>query len=145
MPNGLYLATFEAALKNTLALDLSNTDAGRFKLMLVSDTYTPDFSTDSGYADVSAHEVSGTGYTSGGEAVTSVSFSITGGLLVFDADDVTWSSCSVTANGAVLYDTVLAGQPLIAFFDFRESKTSVSSTFTVPFPTDGMFLLDLTP
>ena len=69
MASGLYVETFEAALKNDLALDMDN---DTFKCMLVTASYTPNFETHTNKSDVT-NEVSGTGYTAGGETLTSLS------------------------------------------------------------------------
>ena len=145
MADGLYLTTFRDALNGDLALDLNDTTAGRFKMGLVTNLYAPDFSTHTGWSNVSPYEVSGTGYTAGGAAVTGVTFTKSGGLLVWDCDDVSWSSSSISAAAAVLYDDSLIGDPLIGFFGFGQTLTSASSTFTVTIPSGGAFTLDLTP
>ena len=48
MASGLYGITFLNALKNDLALDLDDTTADRFKVMLVTSSYTPNFGTHDG-------------------------------------------------------------------------------------------------
>ena len=66
MASGLYGITFLNALKNTLALDLDDTTADRFKVMLVTSSYTPDFGTHDFKSDVT-NEVTGTGYSADGK------------------------------------------------------------------------------
>ena len=144
MASGMYGITFLNALKNDLALDLDDTTADRFKVMLVTSAYTPDFGTHDFKADVT-NEVVGTGYTAGGESLTSVTLTQSGGTITFDADDVTWASSTITARGAVIYDDSLASDPLIAYIDFGADKSSSAGDFVLSFNASGIFTLDLTP
>jgi len=144
MASGMYGITFLNALKNDLALDLDDTTADRFKVMLVTSAYTPDFGTHDFKADVT-NEVVGTGYTAGGESLTSVTLTQSGGTITFDADDVTWTSSTITARGAVIYDDSLASDPLIAYIDFGADKSSSAGDFVLSFNASGIFTLDLTP
>lgn len=144
MASGLYAITFLNALKNDLAVDLDDTTADRFKVMLVTSSYTPDFGTHDFKADVT-NEVVGTGYSAGGESLTSVTLTQSGGTITFDADDVTWTSSTITARGAVVYDNTLTDQPLICYIDFGADKSSSSGDFVLSFNASGIFTLDLTP
>lgn len=144
MASGLYGITFLNALKNDLALDLDDTTADRFKVMLVTSAYTPDFGTHDFKADVT-NEVTGTGYSAGGESLTSVTLTQSGGTITFDAADVTWTSSTITARGAVVYDDSLASDPLICYIDFGADKSSSSGDFVLSFNASGIFTLDLTP
>jgi hypothetical protein len=140
----MYGITFLNALKNDLALDLDDTTADRFKVMLVTSSYTPDFGTHDFKADVT-NEVSGTGYSAGGESLTSVTLTQSGGTITFDAADVTWASSTITARGAVIYDDSLTDDPLIAYIDFGADKSSSAGDFVLSFNASGIFTLDLTP
>lgn len=144
MASGLYGVTFLNALKNDLALDLDDTTAGRFKMMLVTSAYTPDFGAHDFKADVT-NEVVGTGYTAGGESLTSVTLTQAAGVITFDAADVTWTSSTITARAAVIYDDSLASDPLICYIDFGSDQSSSSGDFQVSFNASGIFTLDLTP
>ena len=144
MASGMYGITFLNALKNDLALDLDDTTADRFKVMLVTSSYTPDFGTHDFKADVT-NEVVGTGYSAGGESLTSVTLTQSGGTITFDADDVTWTSSTITARGAVIYDDSLTDDPLIAYIDFGADKSSSAGDFVLSFNASGIFTLDLTP
>ena len=144
MASGLYGITFLNALKNDLALDLDDTTADRFKVMLVTSAYTPDFGTHDFKADVT-NEITGTGYTAGGESLTSVTLTQAGGTITWDAADVTWTSSTLTARGAVVYDDSLTNDPLICYIDFGADKSSSSGDFVLSFNASGIFTLDLTP
>ena len=144
MASGLYAITFLNALKNDLDLDLDDTTADRFKVMLVTSSYTPDFGTHDFKDDVT-NEVVGTGYSAGGESLTSVTLTQSGGTITFDADDVTWTSSTITARGAVVYDESLLNDPLICYIDFGADKSSSSGDFVLSFNASGIFTLDMTP
>jgi len=141
MASGLYGITFLNALNNSLALDLDN---DTLKIMLVTSGYTPDFGTHDFKADVT-NEVVGTGYTAGGETLTSVALTQSAGTITFDAADVTWTSSTITARGAVIYDDTLASDPLICYIDFGSDQSSSSGDFQIAFNASGIFTLDLTP
>jgi hypothetical protein len=144
MASGLYAITFLNALKNDLGVDLDDTTADRFKVMLVTSSYTPDFGTHDFKADVT-NEVVGTGYSADGESLSSVTLTQSGGTITFDADDVTWTSSTITARGAVVYDNTLVDQPLICYIDFGADKSSSSGDFVLSFNASGIFTLDMTP
>ena len=144
MASGLYGITFLNALKNDLALDLDDTTADRFKAMLVTSSYTPDFGTHDFKSDVT-NEVSGTGYDAGGKSLSSVTLTQSGGTITFDAADVTWTSSTITARAAVIYDDSLTNDPLIAYIDFGADKSSSAGDFVLTFNASGIFTLDLTP
>jgi len=144
MASGLYAITFLNALKNDLDLDLDDTTADRFKVMLVTSSYTPDFGTHDFKSDVT-NEVSGTGYDADGKSLSSVTLTQSGGTITFDADDVTWASSTITARGAVVYDSSLPSEPLICYIDFGADKSSSSGDFVLSFNASGIFTLDMTP
>ena len=145
MASGLYGITFLNALKDDLAIDLDDTTADRFKVMLVTSSYTPDFGAHDFYADVTNEVAAGGGYSTGGKSLASVTLTQSGGTITWDADDVTWTSSTITARGAVVYDDSLASDPLIAYIDFGSDKSSSAGDFVLSFNASGIFTLDLTP
>ena len=118
MASGLYVETFEAALKNDLALDMDN---DTFKCMLVTASYSPNLETHTNKSDVT-NEVSGTGYTAGGETLTSVAMTSSSdgtGTIKWDADDVSWANSTLSAvRAGVIYDDTVTDDRLIAYIDF---------------------------
>ena len=147
MASGLYCLPFKNNLTQTtnFAIDFDDTTAGAFKCMLVDSSYTPDFDTDSVKTDVSG-EIVGAGYTAGGEALTSVTFTISGGTITWDAGDVTWSASTITnAAAAVIYNTSETNDPLIAYVDIGCNFSTTSGTFQIVWNASGIFTLDLTP
>jgi len=83
-----------------------------------------------------SNEVSGTGYTAGGETLTNTAVSTTGTTAHFDADDPTWTSASFTARGALIYNTSNSNKA-IAVLDFGGDFTVSSGTFKIIFPAAG--------
>ena len=82
------------------------------------------------------NEISGTGYTAGGETLTSTTVATTGTTAYFDADDPTWTSASFTARGALIYNSTNADKA-IAVLDFGGDFTVSSGTFRIVFPAAG--------
>lgn len=118
-------------------------DSDTIKLALVAQTYTPNQDTHDYWDDVVANEVAGTGYTAGGATLAnkSVSYDSASNTLVFDADDVTWASSTITARYAVLYDATPgtnATRPLIGYVDFGSDQSSTAGNFTVTWDATGI-------
>ena len=83
-----------------------------------------------------SNEISGTGYTAGGVALTSKTVSTTGTTAFFDADDPTWTSASFTANGALIYNSTNSDKA-IAVLAFGGDFTVAGGTFKIVFPAAG--------
>mgnify|MGYP006322726171 CR=1 FL=1 len=109
--SGLYVLTFIDILDTTqLAIDL---DLETHKGAMFTNTITPNFSTDTAYgvAPYNANEVSGTGYTAGGNAITTTTVTESpAGTLMWDAADMSWTTSTITnARCLLAYADVLAG------------------------------------
>ena len=92
----------------------------------------------------STSEVTGTGYTAGGQSIGTTSVGIVGNVANFAlAADVVWSSSTITATGGVLYDTS-QGNALIAYVDFGGSQSSSSADFTVSWSSGSYLMVTLT-
>jgi len=92
------------------------------------------------WSQVSSNEITGTGYTSGGKALTNKTVT-QGATTKWDADDVQWTDATFTAYHAVLYDDTLTDKDLICSFDFGGAKEVVSGTFTIQWSVDGIITL----
>jgi len=92
---------------------------------------TTDYST--------SNEASGTGYSAGGGALTNVTPTSSGTTAFTDFNDLTFSSSTITARGAMIYNTQTGGgsntTDAIAILDFGADKTSTNGDFTIQFPT----------
>ena len=78
---------------------------------------------------------SGTAYTSGGATLTSITPTTDSTTAVCDFADVSFTSASFTANGALIYNDSASGDPACAVIAFGSDKTVTSGTFTIQFPT----------
>lgn len=120
-------------------------DTDTIKVALVTSTYTPNQDTHQDFADVT-NEITGTGYTAGGEALASkaVTIDTTDNEGVFDAADVTWASSTLTARGAVIYkDTgVAATSLLICYLDFSIDQSSSAGDFVIAWNSEGILNLN---
>jgi hypothetical protein len=118
-------------------------DTDTIKVALLSSSYTPNQDTDDYFNDVSAYEVSGTGYTAGGITLTTKSVTYTSGTNVtkFDADDVSWTSSTITARYAVVYVATgtASSSTLIGYVDFGSNQSSSSGTFSIVWDAAGIF------
>jgi len=86
----------------------------------------------------SSNEASGTGYSAGGAALTNVTPTTSSTTALTDFVDVTWSSSSVTARGAVIYNSSTTGgsaNRAVLVLNFGSDKSSSSGDFTITFPT----------
>ncbi len=144
--SGLYVANILDVFDTTqLAIDL---DLETHKLALYLDALAPNFSTDTGYSVT--NEASGTGYTAGGELLTTTVFTEAAtGSAVFDADDGSWTSSTIAnAMAAIGYADALGGNNLIWLSDFVTAVSTTSGTLTVQWTaaaSGGAFNFDLTP
>lgn len=116
------------------------------KMILVG-SHTPNIDTHNGYADVSVDELSGTGYTAGGETLASQATSedVTNDRGVLDADDVTWTGLNAgTPSHGILYDdtpTTPQADPLIAYWEV--TTPSNGGNYTLQFSTSPSAILYL--
>jgi len=115
-------------------------DSDTFKAALLDDGYTID-ATDVQWSEVSANEVSGTGYTAGGKALTGVTWTQTDGTLTFDADDVAWTGATFTARYMVIYDDTATNDEMVCVMDFGSNQTVTASTFTYSFHASGIITI----
>jgi hypothetical protein len=107
-----------------------------FKLALFTSSATlsaatTDYST--------SNETSGTGYSAGGSALTNVTPTTSGTTAFCDFNDLTFSSSTITANGAMIYNTTTGGgsntTDSCIILAFGADKTSTNGDFTIQFPT----------
>lgn len=103
-----------------------------FKLALYTSSASLDAATT---AYTSSNEVSGTGYTAKGSFLTSVNPTSSGTTAFTDFNDLTFSSATITARGALIYNEAASGDPSVCVLDFGADKTSTAGDFTITFPT----------
>ena len=117
-------------------------DSDTIKAMLCTSSYTPNQDTHRYKSDVT-NEVTGTGYTAGGAALTGVTISYTGGtnVLKIDADPTSWPGSTITARYAVIYDSTPgadATRPLIGYVDFGADQSTTNGTFLLDWDPAGL-------
>jgi hypothetical protein len=147
--SGLYGLTLEKFL-NVTSLPASGLESETaVKVLMVTDTETPDFTVDAFRSAVTANEVSGTGYSAGGATLTATEVTLASGLLTYDAADPSWPSSTISsAMGAVGYfarggaDTA---DELIFLSDFVTAASSSNGTFTIAWSASGIATVDFTP
>ncbi|MEK9739302.1 MAG: hypothetical protein VW438_06190 [Euryarchaeota archaeon] len=116
--------------------DLANGDT--FNIALYTNSASFDASTT---AYTATNEVSGTGYSAGGQALTNVDPTTSGTTAFTDFADETWTTATITARGALIYNTtpnttsISVTNPTVVVLDFGGDKTSTAGDFTVVFPT----------
>jgi len=124
-------SSFKTALLNG-EMDFSSDTSQTFKIALYTSSATLSAATT---AYSTTNEVSGTGYTAGGNTLTIAANPALSGTTAFlDFSDTTWSSSSITARGALIYKSA-TGNPAVAVIDFGENKQSSSANFVISFPT----------
>jgi len=115
--------------------DFNVTSGHTFKLALFTSAATLGASTT---AYTTTNEVVGTGYTAGGVTLTNIDPTSSGTTAFVDFADATFSSATITAAGALIYNTTTDGGSAttnaVAVIAFGADKTSTNGDFTVQFP-----------
>ena len=109
------------------------TGGNTFKLALYTATATLGAST-TAYATTNEVPASGS-YVAGGGALTNVTPTTSGTTAITDFADISFTTATITARGALIYNDTATGDPAVAVLDFGSDKTSTSGTFTIQFPT----------
>jgi len=118
-------------------------DTHVINVALFSSAYSVDIDADEDWADISADEISGVGYTAGGSPLTvTISIDDTDDEGVFDAGNARWTNSTITARGAVIYDNTATSSPLICWIDFGSDKSSSSGDFKITFASEGILNLN---
>ena len=114
--------SFESSGGHTFKVALFDSDA-------TLGAATTDYSTSEEITNTS-----GTAYTSGGATLTSVTPVASSTTAICDFSDVSFSSASFTANGALIYNSSATNAAVCAIA-FGSDKTATNGTFTIQFPT----------
>ena len=87
-------------------------------------------------AYTATNEVGNSGsYAAGGGSLTNVTPTTSGTTALTDFADLEFTSATITARGALIYNSTASGDPTVAVLDFGADKTSTTGTFTIQFPT----------
>jgi hypothetical protein len=114
--------------------DFTNGTGDTFKIALYTSSATLSATTT---AYSATNEVSGTAYVAGGTALTNITPTSSGTTAYLDFNDAVWSLATITARGALIYNSTAAGNPAVAVLDFGADKTSTGGDFTVVMPATG--------
>ena len=76
----------------------------------------------------------GSAYSAKGKAITSVTPALDGSTACCDFADISWTSASFTANGCLIFNDTVAGDPAVCVVAFGADKTVSNGTFTIQFP-----------
>jgi hypothetical protein len=116
--------------------DFRSSGGDTFKIALYTSSATLDATTT---AYTSSNEVPNSGtYSAGGGTLTNVSPTTSGTTAFTDFDDISFTSATINARGALIYNTTPTHtytNPSVAVLDFGGDKISTSGTFTIQFPT----------
>jgi hypothetical protein len=138
MPSKLYGQFLAKALNKEVDFD-----SDTIKVALLTSSYTPNQDTHDYFDDVIANEVTGTGYSQGGQTLGSktVTYDSANNVIILDAADTTWSSSTITARYAVVYDdsgATNASKALIGYVDFSSDQSSTNGNFTITWDATGI-------
>ena len=112
--------------------NFSSSGGNTFNLALYTSDATLNKSTT---AYTTSNEVSGSGYTAKGNALTSTTPALSTDTAVCDFADTSFTSASFTARGCLIFNDSASGDPAVCAIDFGSDKTVTTGTFTIQFPT----------
>ena len=112
--------------------NFKNSGGSTFKLALYTNSASFTAATT---AYTTSNEVSGSGYSAGGGTLTRVDPTTSSTTAYTDFSDLTFSSATITARGALIYNDSASGDPTVVVLDFGADKVSTSGDFTIVFPT----------
>jgi hypothetical protein len=108
--------------------------ADAFKIALFTNSSSISVAT-TAYASSGLNEITGTGYTAGGNTLVNVTPTTSGTTAYCDFSDTSWSTATITAYGAMIYNSSESDKA-VCILNFGGDKTSTGGTFTIQFPAD---------
>lgn len=129
-------------LADSLTSKLVNLGSDTLKVMLLS-SYTAGQDAHQFVSDVkgAGTEISGTGYSAGGQALSSVSLSDSGHVRTLTCANPSWTTSTISAAYAVFYDSTPgtdATNPVICYWDFGGTFSDTAGTFTLTVNGSGL-------
>jgi hypothetical protein len=113
--------------------DFTASTGDSFKLALYTNSASFTAATT---AYTASNEVGNSGsYSAGGGTLTNVTPTTSGTTALTDFADLTFTSATITARGALIYNDTAAGDPSVVVLDFGSDKTSTAGDFQIVFPT----------
>ena len=112
--------------------NFTNGTGNTFKLALYDNSASFTAATT---AYTATNEVANSGsYAAGGGTLTNVTPTTSGTTAFTDFADLSFTTATITAFGALIYNDSAAGDPTVCVLDFGGAKTSTAGTFTIIFP-----------
>ena len=130
---GNFMCTSFKVQLMTATHNFTNGTGNTFKLALYDNSASFTAAT-TAYTATNEVAASGT-YTAGGGTLTNVTPTSSGTTAFTDFADLSFTSATITAYGALIYNDTAAGDPTVCVLDFGGAKTSTVGTFTIVFPT----------
>ena len=135
------MGTITTAMCNSFKQELlggvHDLDTHTLKIALIKPSPTGNFNkSTTNYSDLTANsdEATGTNYSAGGQVLDSPAITLSGDTAIVDFADEVFSNLTITAAGALLYNSS-ASNKAIAVFSFGSNVASTAGDFTVIFPT----------
>jgi hypothetical protein len=131
--SGNYMCTSFKQELLTGTHNFTNSSGNTFKLALYTNSAAFTAATT---AYTASNEVGNSGtYTAGGGALTNVTPTTSSTTAFTDFADLTFTSATITARGALIYNDTASGDPSVVVLDFGSDKSSTSGDFQIVFPT----------
>ena len=122
-------------------------DTDTIKVALLTG-HTPAQDTHDFFNDVSANEITGTGYTAGGATLgtKTITYDTASDQIRMDAADTTWTTSTLSATHAVVYkDTgTSTTSPVLGLVDFGGTVSTTAGTFQITWDATGILVIDVT-
>ena len=130
---GNYMCTSFKKELMTATHNFTNSTGNTFKIALYDNSASFTAATT---AYTASNEITGTAYVAGGGALTNVTPTSSSTTGYTDFADFTWSTATITARGALIYNDTSSGDSSVVVLDFLSDKTSPAGAFKIVFPTD---------
>lgn len=131
-----YDKALEDAFNNSPVFWTSDT----IKVALLTSSYTPAQGTDHVWSDISANEVVGAGYTTGGATLGSKTEGLAAHVLKLTGANTSWASATITARYAAIYDTTVSNK-LLGYVNFGADVVSTNGTFQITWDAAGILTI----
>jgi hypothetical protein len=117
------------------ALAGGNIPANTLKVMLTTSSYTPNQATDTYASTPGAFEITGTGYTAGGVALSSMTVANSSNIWTLSAANTSWPTATFNTAYGIIYNTSIgstySNYPLVGFVNFGGTQSPVGVTFSI--------------